>query len=128
MAKEITENISIEVKSRFEPTHSEPEKGHHLFSYEITIKNLSESRVQLLKRKWFINDLCGHKKIVEGDGVIGEQPVLDSGESHTYTSFCDLISGMGNMRGYYVFLRYSDLKEFKVNIPEFSLNVPWVLN
>jgi ApaG protein len=128
MPKEITENISIEVKSKFEPNHSEPDKGHHLFSYEITITNLSDSRVQLLKRKWFIDDLCGIKKIVEGDGVIGVQPILDSGESHSYTSFCDLNSGSGTMRGHYIFQRFSDLKEFKVKIPEFSLSVPWVLN
>ncbi|MBK5285906.1 MAG: Co2+/Mg2+ efflux protein ApaG, partial [Bacteroidia bacterium] len=98
------------------------------FAYRITIENRSEHTIQLLRRRWFIFDSRGFTSEVEGEGVVGEQPVIASGERYRYTSGCHLQSEAGTMKGYYT-MKYTDgKKKFQVTIPEFQMLVPYKLN
>jgi len=99
-----------------------------LFPYTITIENLSDRQVQLLSRKWIVTDYLAFERMVEGEGVIGEQPIIKPGKQHTYTSFSLLHSGVGNMKGHYIFYDYAMGQTFKVYIPEFELITHWLLN
>jgi len=99
----------------------------------ITIKNISDYTVQLKKRHWYIFDSNGMKSEVEGEGVVGEQPILAPGQSYQYVSGCNLMTDMGNMHGTYLMERVPraigiDGKLFNVKIPEFLMIVPYKLN
>jgi ApaG protein len=75
----------------------------------------------LLRRRWEIYDATETRKIVEGDGVVGQQPILEPGEFHTYVSGCNLKSGIGKMRGSFTFEKLMDGKLMEIVIPEFQL-------
>ena len=92
------------------------------------IENKSEYTVQLLKRKWNIFDSNGEHRVVEGDGVVGQQPVLAPNEIYEYESACNLNTDMGKMRGIYQMMRIVDKENFYVEIPEFKLIAPQRLN
>jgi ApaG protein len=124
----ITEGIKISVVAFYEPAHSSPVDQKFLFSYRITIENLSKHQVQLLSRHWRIVDAFGKKIMVDGDGVIGQQPVLEPGQVYSYRSWCPLRSEMGKMGGYYSMIRTSDDMAFNVTIPTFRLLAPFYLN
>lgn len=118
-----THDIRVSVESRFLSERSDPKSNFYFFVYFINIENHSPFTVQLLRRHWEITDSVGEKRIVDGEGVVGETPVLEPGKSFTYNSGCDLKSEFGKMKGYYVFKRLFDDKEFQVSIPEFLLEV-----
>jgi len=118
-----THNIQVSVESRYLPQRSEPRDNFYFFVYFITIENHSPFSVQLLRRHWEIFDSIGEKRIVEGEGVVGQTPVLQPGQVYTYNSSCDLKSELGTMKGHYIFRRLLDEKEFPVTIPEFPLQV-----
>ena len=99
-----------------------------MFAYKIEIRNNSEFTVKLLRRHWHIHDANGVVREVEGEGVVGRQPVLEPGEAHQYMSGCNLKSGVGKMRGTYLMERLANGQEFTVEIPEFTLMVPYRLN
>ncbi len=99
-----------------------------MFFYRITIENHNRFEVQLLRRHWDIFDSNSIKTIVEGEGVVGEKPVLSSGEVFSYQSACNLESGMGRMSGFYQFMRTESGELFQVEIPEFVMEVPFMLN
>ena len=124
----ITNGIKISVRPRYEPMHSNPLDGKFLYSYHITIENLSEFTVQLMRRYWCIMDSNGTKREVQGDGVIGKQPVLQPGQIHEYSSWSPLMTGIGKMSGHYIMRRVKDEGIFHVKIPAFSLIAPFVLN
>lgn len=128
MVKTTTNNIEISVEAKFWPNHSVPRENHYFFIYYITIQNKSEFSVQLLKRHWDIADSNGDKRLVDGDGVVGETPVLEPGEKFEYNSGCNLQTDIGCMKGYYTFSRLIDGQEFRVTIPKFDLVVPSKLN
>ena len=128
MEKLITENIEVSVEAMFQEKNSEPREGVFVFAYEITIKNLGEYRVQLLSRMWNIIDSVGEQIEVEGEGVVGQQPILDPGDSYTYESGTDLKTGIGTMEGQYTFVNLDTLEEFEVIIPKFDLVAKFVLN
>ena len=128
MIKTTTHNIEISVEARYWPKHSLPKESHYFYIYFITIQNKSEFTVQLLKRHWDIFDSIGEKRVVEGDGVVGETPVLEPGQKFEYNSGCNLLSEIGTMKGFYTFIRLMDNKEFIVDIPKFDLLVPSKLN
>ena len=117
----ITENIGVEVESFFTEMHSNPMQDYFVFSYRITITNNSKFTVQLLSRSWEIFDAILERRLVEGDGVIGEQPILYPGTSYQYMSYCQFKSDAGSMKGHYTFNRVKDNNKFKVMIPEFIL-------
>lgn len=128
MITQVTEGIKISVETRFQPDHSDASARLFLFSYRITIENCGEQTVKLLRRRWLIYDANGVIREVEGKGVIGEQPVLKSGEIHEYSSACDLTTEIGKMRGTYLMEREDSKEKFYVNIPEFKLVAPHRLN
>ncbi len=121
MVKAITQNIGISVETFFQPKQSKPDLDFYVYSYRITIKNESEYTVQLVSRYWEIFDAIMEKRIVEGEGVIGEQPVLLPGQSYQYVSYCQLKTDAGSMKGYYTFQRQIDESQFDAVIPEFVL-------
>lgn len=118
-----TEGILVRVQPRFSLARSEPEQGRYVFSYRVDLENQGAEPGQLLFRHWFIHDAVGDDTEVDGEGVVGEQPFLLPGETHTYRSFCVLSSPLGSMKGHYTFER-SDGRRFKVQVPEFPLQGP----
>lgn len=128
MVKTTTHNIEISVEVRYWPQHSMPHENHYFFVYFITIENKSDFSVQLMKRHWDIFDSTGDKRVVEGDGVVGETPVLEPGQRFEYNSGCNLTSELGYMQGFYTLQKLLDGKELTVDIPRFDLVVPGKLN
>jgi ApaG protein len=121
-----TEGIRVMVWPSFSLADSEPADGTFVFSYKINMQNQSDVEAQLLFRHWRIHDAVGEDSLVDGEGVVGEQPVLAPGESHEYRSYCVLRSPVGYMEGHYTFVR-PDGQTFKVEVPRFHLNGPLVL-
>jgi ApaG protein len=120
MYREITQGIEIEVRPEYRPEESRPEQHVFIFAYHITITNRSELPVQLISRHWIITDGMGAAHEVKGEGVVGEQPKLAPGQSHSYSSYCPLPTRTGNMRG--TFQMVNDLgASFDVRIPLFFL-------
>ena len=128
MVTSTTKGIKISVITEYQPAYSSPTQFHYVFTYRITIENLSDQTIQLLNRHWYIHDANRPVKEVEGEGVVGQQPVLEPGESHNYVSGCNLKSGIGKMYGTYTMERIMDGNKFKVKIPEFTMFVPYKLN
>jgi len=126
MATQVTNGIKISVATTYAGMGSE--LGEHFFRYKISIENRSEYTVKLLKRHWFIFDSMGEYKEVEGDGVVGEQPLLAPGDVYEYESASNLMSEIGKMEGFYIMMREYDHAQFKVQIPEFYLLAPHRLN
>ena len=128
MVKLVTEGISISVETSFQQEYSSPAQNHYVFTYKISIENKGQHTVKLLRRQWYIHD-AGHKKTeVEGEGVVGAQPILEAGQKHVYVSGCNLKSPFGKMLGYYTMERIVDGNQFKVQIPEFNLIADYKLN
>ena len=128
MVTATTRGIKISVETEYQPAYSSPTQFHYVFTYRITIENLSDQTIQLINRHWYIHDANREVKEVEGEGVVGQQPILEPGESHNYVSGCNLKSGMGKMYGTYTLERIMDGKKFRVKIPEFTMVVPYKLN
>ncbi len=128
MVTEITEGVKVTVATEYQPEYSSPPQEHYVFTYKICIENCSEYTVQLLRRHWHIHDSNGSIREVEGEGVIGLQPVLEPGETHEYVSGCNLKTNIGKMKGTYLMERIVDGKQFRVRIPEFAMVVPYRLN
>jgi ApaG protein len=127
-ATKVTHGIQISVETKFHTEHSDVENHNFIFAYHITIENKSDVAVKLISRHWDIFDSSSEHTIVDGDGVIGEQPVLEPGESFDYESACDLSTDIGKMNGYYIMERQIDKARFYVTIPEFELIIPQRLN
>lgn len=121
-----TEGIRVQVQPDFSLADSDPADGTFVFSYRVSMANEGDSTAQLLFRHWRIHDSVGHDSMVDGEGVVGEQPVLRPGESHEYRSYCVLRSPVGYMEGHYTFVR-ADGEEFRVEVPRFHLNGPLVM-
>jgi ApaG protein len=128
IATEVTAGIKVSVETFYQPSHSNAMQSLFVFAYRITIENASDHSVQLKRRHWFINDSNGTKSEVEGEGVVGNQPVLTPGETYTYVSGCNLTTEIGRMRGTYLMERVADKKTFSVNIPKFDMVAPAKLN
>jgi len=128
MTTKVTEGIKINVEATYKSGHSEPEQNHFVYSYVITISNQSKDAVQLLQRHWDIIDANGQLRQVEGEGVVGQQPVIEPGESYSYESSSTMPTEIGKMKGHYVMQRQMDDFIFKVRIPDFMLQVPFKLN
>ena len=128
MVTAITQGVKISVETIYQDEHSNPANEHYMFAYRIEIENLSEYAIQLMRRQWFIFDSNGSLREVEGEGVVGVQPVMEPGESYSYVSGCSLKTDMGSMKGNYAMVRLVDETPFNVDIPEFQLIVPHRLN
>lgn len=128
MITAISQGIKISVETIFQEEYSNPDNDQFMFAYRIEIENLSDYTIQLLRRQWFIFDSAGTRKEVEGEGVIGIQPILEPGESHAYVSGCQITTDIGSMKGNYSMIRVVDDSDFKVEIPQFMLIAPYRLN
>ena len=101
MVTAITQGVKVSVLSEYQPEHSSPWQSHFVFSYKIRVENQSDYTVQLLRRHWHIFDSNGSYREVEGEGVIGQQPVLEPGDSFQYMSGAVIRTDMGRMVGNY---------------------------
>lgn len=128
MVQSTTKGIYVTVETEFQPEYSNPVQFHYVFTYKVIIENKSEHTVQLLRRQWFIHDAANPITEVEGEGVIGQQPILEPGQMHTYVSGCNLKSAFGKMHGYYTMERLIDGQLIEVRIPEFNMIAPFKLN
>jgi ApaG protein len=128
MVKTSTHNIEVSVDVKYWDKQSIPKESHYFFVYFITIENKSDHSVQLTHRHWDIFDSIGEKREVNGEGVVGETPVLEPGQKFQYNSGCNLTSEIGYMKGFYTLVKLIDHKEFQVEIPKFELIVPAKMN
>jgi len=124
-----SENISIDIEavSHFVAEQSDPNERRFVFAYTIKIHNKGETPAQLLTRHWLITDSDGHVQEVHGEGVVGEQPEIQPGETHCYSSGAMIETPVGTMEGKYG-MRSSAGDRFDTPIPVFRLAVPGVLN
>jgi len=118
-----TEGVHVHVTARYSEEHSSPLANHWFFLYTIRITNEGAEPVQLLSRHWIITDATGQVREVQGDGVVGKQPVIEPGESFEYTSGCPLETPFGRMEGTYQMVR-ADGGDFSVRIARFELSEP----
>jgi len=123
MSEATTEGVHVHVSARYSDDHSSPLANHWFFLYTIRITNEGGTRVQLLSRHWVITDGTGEVREVQGEGVVGKQPVLDPGETFEYTSGCPLETPFGQMEGTYHMVR-DDGSDFEARIGRFELNEP----
>jgi ApaG protein len=123
----ITHDVRVDVESSYAQDLSQPFHDQWIFSYTIRITNLREETVQLLSRHWIITDATGHVDEVRGDGVVGEQPILASGESFQYSSWCPLKTPIGTMRGTYQMVSEGG-RRFDVEIAPFGLKAPYTIH
>jgi ApaG protein len=128
MTTTITDGVKVSVETQFQPEYSNPAGDHFMFAYKIHIENIGSYSVQLLRRHWHIFDSNGTTREVEGEGVVGVQPVIEPGQSYEYVSGCNLKTDMGSMKGEYQMERHIDNSLFDVQIPEFYLVAPYKLN
>ena len=120
---ETTDGVTVRVVTNFLEDQSVPTQARWFWSYHIRLENHRDDPVQLLSRHWKITDGRGNISHVDGDGVIGEQPLLQPGSSHDYVSGCPLPTPSGMMEGNYRFIR-ADGSTFLVEIPRFRLVAP----
>ncbi|MCP1468853.1 ApaG protein [Sphingobium sp. OAS761] len=120
-----TRDITVHVAVTFLPEQSEPDRGRWFWAYHIRIENSGDEPVQLLTRHWIITDGRGAQHRVDGDGVVGEQPVVQPGRSYDYVSGCPLNTATGSMQGSYRMIGL-DGATFDVAIPHFALIAPAV--
>ncbi len=119
----VTRKISVRVRPVYLEDQSDPSDDHYVWAYEVEIENEGEESVQLRDRYWRITDALGRVQEVRGDGVVGEQPVIEPGECFEYTSGAPLPTPSGIMSGTYGMVSASG-DSFDVTIPAFSLDSP----
>ncbi len=121
MVSKITSDIRISVFPKYDVKNSFPSENRHVFKYNITIENLGEIPVKVLRRKWLIYDVGFGFTEVSGDGVIGLTPEIQPGEQFTYFSNVMLRSGVGSMTGKYLLKHLLTSENIEVDIPKFNL-------
>jgi len=119
--------LTVEPVARFLADQSDPAKNEYVFTYTITITNTGDIAAQLLGRHWIITDADHKVQEVKGLGVVGQQPLLQPGESFEYTSGASIPTSVGTMQGSYQMLA-ADGKAFDAPIPPFTLSVPRTLH
>ncbi len=124
----ISNDVKITVETFYQNDKVNNTDGNHMFAYRITIENKGEYTLKLISRHWDIVDSFSGFSEVNGEGVVGQQPILEPNEKYTYISGCALHSEFGKMSGFYTMQRQFDGKEFDVEIPEFQLIVPFKYN
>jgi ApaG protein len=127
MAESKRYEVTVEPVARFLADQSDPAKNQYVFTYTITITNTGDVAAQLLGRHWIITDADHKVQEVKGLGVVGQQPLLQPGESFEYTSGASIPTNVGTMHGSYQMLA-ADGKAFDAPIPLFTLSVPRTLH
>ncbi|RME21652.1 MAG: Co2+/Mg2+ efflux protein ApaG [Deltaproteobacteria bacterium] len=123
----VTRDIRVQVRPRYLPERSAPDRGLWVHAYEVTIRNDSDVAIQLMSRHWIITDARGVQEHVRGPGVVGQQPIIRPGETYTYTSGCPLRTALGSMHGSYQVVD-AEGEHFDVEIAPFTLAEPYALN
>jgi len=123
----VTNNVRVEVESKYSPQHSQLFQDRWVFQYSIRITNEGYETVQLLSRHWIITDAAEYTEEVKGPGVVGEQPVLRPGESFEYSSWCPLKTSSGVMRGTYRMVGESG-NQFDIEIAPFALKARYTVH
>lgn len=128
MVSLISEGVEISVETFYQQDYSNPLQSEYMFAYRIAIENHNSFPVKLLRRHWHIFDSNGTYREVEGEGVVGIQPVIAPGEKYHYVSGCNLRTEMGKMSGTYQMENLNSKQIFSVNIPAFEMIVPLKYN
>ena len=121
------DNVIVNAVSEYVPELSKQNDSNYYYLYEVTIQNKSRKKIKLLSRHWDISDGSGNKKKIDGDGVVGKNPIINPGEMFKYKSYCPLKTEFGFMSGFYT-MKNEDGEIFKVLIPEFPLVLNNVIN
>jgi len=119
--------IDVSVVTRFLKEQSDPENDRFAFAYTITVQNNGLVPAKLMSRHWLITNGDGQVEEVRGAGVIGQQPLIDPGKSHTYSSGAVISTKVGTMEGSYQMFA-EDGKRFDAIIAPFRLAVPGALH
>jgi ApaG protein len=128
MISKISGGVKISVETFYQPEYSNPLNSEFMFAYKITIENNNDFPVKLLRRHWYIYDSDGSLREVEGEGVVGIQPVVAPTASYQYISGCNLRSEMGKMHGTYLLENVNNKNTFDVAIPAFEMFAPFKMN
>jgi ApaG protein len=128
MVQQITEGISIIVETFYNREQSNPLLNEYTFAYRVSIENTSNFPVKLLRRHWHIFDSNGSHREVDGEGVVGQQPILEPQESFQYISGASIRTDIGKMNGTYQMENMLNKKLFTVHIPAFDLIAPYKMN
>lgn len=128
MVSQITEGVSVSVETFYQEEQSNPIQFEYLFAYRITIENQTRTPIQLKTRHWYIVESSGIKREVKGEGVVGEQPIIEPGGYYQYISAASLRADIGKMFGTYLMEDQYSKKTFSVTIPEFKLIPPFKMN
>jgi ApaG protein len=124
----ITQGVEVSVETFYQADYSQPLQQEFMFAYRITLENHNAFSVQLMRRQWYIFDSAGENREVEGEGVVGQQPLLAPGETFQYVSGCNLKSEMGKMWGYYEMINLDTQLPLRVEIPGFQMVAPMKCN
>lgn len=128
MISKISEGVTISVETYYQPEYSNPVNGEFMFAYRIGIENKNVFPIQLISRHWYIFDSNGSTREVQGEGVVGVQPIIKPNEKYSYVSGCNLRTEIGKMHGMYLVENIYTKKTFPVSIPVFEMIVPFKLN
>ncbi len=128
MVSKVTEGVKVSVESFYQPDYSNPVNSEYMFAYRVTIENNNAYPVKLLRRHWHIFDSNASHREVDGEGVVGVQPLIKGGEQYQYISGCNLKTELGKMHGTYIMEDVATKKTFEVNIPVFEMVVPFKMN
>ena len=123
----VTHGLRVEVQARYSPDHSNPAANQWFFLYTIRIANEGGETCQLISRHWLIRNATGRVEEVRGPGVVGQQPVLEPGESFEYTSGCPLDTPFGSMEGSYQMVTAGGSR-FEAEIARFELREPGAIH
>jgi ApaG protein len=123
----VTRGVRVKVVAEYAPERSQPAQNQWFFLYTVTISNEGPETVQLLTRHWIITDGTGHVEEVRGPGVVGKQPILESGQSFEYTSGCPLNTPFGVMEGTYQMVTTGG-ERFDAKIAPFTLSEPYTVH
>lgn len=127
MSDAVTNDVRVEVMSKLSNENSRPLESEWVYQYTVRITNQGSETVQLLTRHWIITNAFDHIEEVQGPGVVGQQPVLQPGESFQYSSWCPLKTPTGTMRGTYQMVR-QDGTQFDIEIALFALRPPYTVH
>ena len=131
MTSQTTQSVTVSAESFYQEQYSEPEKQQYVYAYHIRIENQGARPVQLLSRAWEVINATGERRHVEGEGVVGQQPVILPGDQYEYTSWVQFETPIGAMRGSYVMSREDRRGReelFQVDVPKFLHVAPEVMN
>lgn len=124
MYSKTTNGVTVTVTPYFLEDQSSPQEDHYVWAYQVNIRNTSSNTIKLNHRNWVIIDANGKIMNIQGEGVVGEFPILHPGESFEYTSGTPLKTSNGFMQGFYM-VSQKNGEQLKIDIPTFSLDSPY---